>query len=113
MNFMYVHEAGFNLTESIRGTVDLPGRRRGDMTTRAAISEHGVLTRIPLMGPFNTRHLLTASHLPPSSIPLLRALIPDHERGPFRDDFPKHVVISDNGSFRRSNKHQATVCDLR
>ena len=66
-NFVYVDEACFNLTKcrrrgrniiGHRATVDLPGQRGGNITMCAAISEHGVLTHIPLIGPYNTQHLL-------------------------------------------------------
>lgn len=105
-NFVYVDEAGFNLTKcrrrgrniiSHRATVDLPGQRGGNITMCAAISEHGVLTHIPLIGPYNTQHLLNFLET------LYRALIPDDERGLFREDLPKYVVICDNVSFHRSN----------
>eukprot|EP00063_Salmo_salar_P054314 XP_014029149.1 PREDICTED: uncharacterized protein LOC106586404 [Salmo salar] len=105
-NFVYVDEAGFNLTKcrrrgrniiGHRATVDLPGQRGGNITMCAAISEHGVLTHIPLIGPYNTQHLLNFLET------LYRALIPDDERGLFREDLPKYVVICDNVSFHRSN----------
>ncbi|CAM4623613.1 unnamed protein product [Leuciscus chuanchicus] len=91
-NFVYVDEAGFNLTKcrrrgrniiGHRATVDLPGQRGGNITMCAAISEHGVLTHIPLIGPYNTQHLLNLLET------LYRALIPDDERGLFREDLPK------------------------
>lgn len=105
-NFVYVDEAGFNLTKcrrrgrniiGHRATVDLPGQRGGNITMCAAISEHGVLTHIPLIGPYNTQHLFNFLET------LYRALIPDNERGLFREDLPKYVVICDNVSFHRSN----------
>ncbi len=69
LTFIYVDEAGFNLTKSRRrgrnvighrATVDLPGQRGGNISMCAAISENGVLTHIPLIGPYNTAspHLL-------------------------------------------------------
>ena len=66
-NFVYVDEAGFNLTKcrrrgrniiGHRATLDLQGQRGGNITMCAAILEHGVLTHIPLIGPYNTQHLL-------------------------------------------------------
>ncbi|XDV52533.1 hypothetical protein PO909_021253 [Leuciscus waleckii] len=106
LRFVYVDEAGFNLTKcrrrgwniiGHRATVDLPGQRGGNITMCAAISEHGVLTHIPLIGPYNTQYLLNFFKT------LYRALIPDDERGLFREDLPKYVVICDNVSFHRSN----------
>ena len=105
-NLVYVDEAGFNLTKcrrrgrniiGHRATVDLPGQWGGNITMCAAISEHGVLTHIPLIGPYNTQHLLNFL------VTLYRALIPDDECGLFREDLPKYVVICDNVSFHRSN----------
>lgn len=105
-NFIYVDEAGFNLTKSRRrgrnvighrATVDLPGQRGGNISMCAAISENGVLTHIPRIGPYNTQHLLTFLET------LYRTLIPDDERGPFRDDLPKYVVIWDNVRFHHSH----------
>lgn len=105
-NFIYLDEAGFNLAKGRRrgrnvighrATVDVPGQRGGNITMCAAISEHGVLTRIPIIGPYNTQHLLTFLDT------LYRDLIPDDERGLIRDDLPKYVVVWDNVSFHRSN----------
>ncbi|KAL7867497.1 hypothetical protein SRHO_G00088810 [Serrasalmus rhombeus] len=54
--FLYVDEAGFNLTKGRRrgrnitghrATVDVPGQRGGNITMCAATSELGVLTHIP------------------------------------------------------------------
>lgn len=105
-NFVYVDEAGFNLTKcrrrgrniiGHRATVGSPGQRGGNITMCAAISEHGVLTHIPFRGPYSTQHLLNFLET------LYRALIPDDERGLFRVDLPKYVVICDNVSFHRSD----------
>lgn len=63
----------------------------------AAILEQGVLTRIPIIGPYNTQHLLTFLDT------LNRDLIPDDERGLIRDVLPKYVVIWDNVSLHHSN----------
>lgn len=82
-NFIKVDEAGFNLTKSRRcgrnairhrATVGLPGQQGGNITMCAAIPEHGVLTHIPLIGPFNAQHLLTFLET------LDRTLIRDDER---------------------------------
>ncbi|CAL9699122.1 unnamed protein product [Knipowitschia caucasica] len=64
---IYVDEAGFNLAKGRRrgrnrigerATIDVPGQRGGNITMCAAISENGVLGHIPLLGPYNTQHLL-------------------------------------------------------
>ncbi|CAK6982700.1 uncharacterized protein LOC122873078, partial [Scomber scombrus] len=67
-NFIYMDEAGFNLTKhrrsgrniiGHRATVDVPGQRSGNITIGAAMSENGVLTHIPIIGPYNTERLVT------------------------------------------------------
>lgn len=63
----------------------------------AAMSENGVLTHIPILGPYNTQHLITFLDT------LYRDLIPDHERGMMQEDLPAYVVIWDNVSFHHSN----------
>ena len=82
-NFIYVDEAGLNLTKHRRrgrniichrATVDVPGQRGGNITMGAAISENGVLTHIPLIGPYNTERLVTFLDT------LYRDLIPEPER---------------------------------
>ena len=66
--FIYMDEAGFNLTKrrrpgrniiGHRATVDVPGQRGGNITMCAAISVNGVLTHIPMIGPYNTQRLVT------------------------------------------------------
>ncbi len=99
-------EAGFNLTKcrrrgrniiGHRATVDVPGQRGGNITMGAAISENGVLKHIPIIGPYNTEHLVTFLYT------LYRDLIPEQERGQIGDDLPKYVIVWDNVSFHRSN----------
>lgn len=63
----------------------------------AAMSDQGVLAHIPIMGPYNTQHLLTFLDN------LYRNVIPEDERDLNRDDVPKYVVICDNVSFHRSD----------
>ena len=67
-NFIYMDEADSNLTKrrrrgrniiGHRATVDVPGQWVGNITMGAAISENGVLTHIPIIGPYNTEHLVT------------------------------------------------------
>ena len=67
------------------------------MTMGAAISENGVLTHIPIIGPNNTERLVTFVDT------LCRDLIPEQERGPIEDDLPKYVIVWDSVSFHHSN----------
>lgn len=76
-NCMYVEGSGFNLTKS-RRLLELElellliCQANGEgISLCAAISEHGVLTHIPFIGPYNTQHLLTFLEI------LYRALIPE------------------------------------
>lgn len=66
--FIYVDEAGFNLTRtrrrgrSINGhraIVNVPGQSGGNITHCAAITQNGVLHRHAHMGPYNTALILT------------------------------------------------------
>ncbi len=105
-SFIYMDEAGFNLTKrrrhgrniiGHRATVDVPGQRGGNITMGAAISENGVLKHIPIIGPYKTERLVTFLDA------LYRDLIPEQERGQIGDDLPKYVIVWDNISFHRSN----------
>ncbi len=62
-----------------------------------AISENGVLTHIPRLGPYNTQHLLTFLDT------LYRDVIPENERGLTGDHLNKHVVVWDNVRFHHSD----------
>ncbi|KAI7789912.1 hypothetical protein IRJ41_007775, partial [Triplophysa rosa] len=64
---VFVDEAGFNLAKGRRrgrniighrAMVDVPGQRVGNIIMCAAISENGVATHIPSLGPYNTQKLL-------------------------------------------------------
>lgn len=86
---MFADGAGFNLAKGrTRGrnvighqaTEDVPGQRGGNITMCAAITENGVSTRIPNIGPYNTLKLLTFLKT------LYRDLIPENERGLVRHD---------------------------
>ncbi len=99
-SFIYTDEAGFNLTKrrrrgrniiDHRATVDVPDQRGGNITMGAAISENGVLTHIPIIGPYNTERLVT----------FLDTLYRDLSQ--IGDDLPKYVIVWDNVSFHRSN----------
>ncbi len=66
--FLYVDEAGFNLTRTRRrgrniighrAIVNVPGQRGGNITLCAAITQNGVLHRHAHMGPYNTALILT------------------------------------------------------
>ena len=103
---VFVDEAGFNLAKGRRrgrniirhrATVDVPGQRGGNITMCAAISETGVITRIPIIGPYNTQHLMTFLDI------LYRDLIPENERDLIRHDLPNFVIVWDNVSFHRAN----------
>ncbi|KAI7790162.1 hypothetical protein IRJ41_011132 [Triplophysa rosa] len=93
-SFIYMDEAGFNLTKP---TVDVPGQQGGNITMSAAISKNGVLTHIPIIGPYNTERLVTFLDT------LYRDLIPEQERSQIGDDLPKYVIVWDNVSFHSSN----------
>ncbi len=105
-SFIYMDEAGFNLTKrrrrgrniiGHRAIIDVPGQRGGNITMGAAISENGVLKHIPIIGPYNTERLVIFLDA------LYRDLIPEQERGQIGDDLPKYVIVWDNVSFHRSN----------
>jgi hypothetical protein len=62
-----VNEAGFNLAKTQRrgrnvirkrATVDVQGQRGANITMCAAISSDGFLLHKPLIGPYNTEHLI-------------------------------------------------------
>lgn len=104
--FIYLDEAGFNLAKGRRrgrnrigrrATIDVPGQRGGNITMCAAISENGILTHIPHLGPYNTQHLLTFLDT------LYRDIIPENERGLTGDHLNKHVVVCDNVRFHHSD----------
>ncbi|XP_051570452.1 uncharacterized protein LOC127450403 isoform X1 [Myxocyprinus asiaticus] len=104
--FVDVDEAGFNLTNVRRhgrniighqATVDVPGQRGGNITMCAAICGNGVLSHIPIIGPYNTQRLLKFLET------LYKDLIPENERGLVRNDLPMYVIVWDNVSFHHSN----------
>lgn len=102
--FIFIDEAGFNLTKTSRrgrniighrAIVDVPGQRGGNITMCAAITHtNGVLHRHANLGPYNTAHMVTFLDR------LHNILIPaDH-----MDDAEQHryVVVWDNVSFHRA-----------
>ena len=102
--FIYIDEAGFNLAKGRRrgrnrigqrATTDVPGQCGGNVTMCAAIPDNGVLTHIPLLGPYNTQHLLTFLDTP------YRDIVPENERG--GGQLNKYVVVWDNVRFHHSH----------
>ncbi|XP_044215530.1 uncharacterized protein LOC122987616 [Thunnus albacares] len=95
--FIYVDEAGFNLSKvrrlrrniiGQRATVTVPGQRGANITMCAAISNDGVLYHIPITGPYNTE--LDA---------LNERLVLPEERGLLRPGMTLYVIIWDNDAF--------------
>ncbi|KAI2667282.1 Insertion element IS630 uncharacterized 39 kDa protein [Labeo rohita] len=101
---VFVDEAGFNLAKGRRrgrniighrATVDVPGQRGANITMCAAISERGVATHIPSLGPYNTQKLLNfLDHL-------YTDLILENERGEEGPQLPHYVIVWDNVNFHR------------
>ncbi len=96
--FIYVDEAGFNLTRTRRrgrniighrAIVNVPGQRGGNITLCAAITQNGVLHRHAHMGPYNTALILT----------FLDQL---HNIAANQIDHMQYFVVWDNVSFHRS-----------
>lgn len=85
----------------ILATVDVPGQRGGNITMCAAISEQGVVHKVPAIGPFNTDRLLLFLD------GLFKALITEVERGVVAPDLPNLVVVWDNVRFHYSNQVRA------
>ncbi|RXN37537.1 hypothetical protein ROHU_001965 [Labeo rohita] len=100
--FIYVDEAGFNLSKvkrhgrnlvGYRATITVPGQRGANITMCAAISNDGVLCHIPAIGPYNTERLITFLNA------LHERLIPPEERGLLRPGMPLFVIIWYNVAF--------------
>ncbi len=97
--YMYMDEAGFNLTKrrrrgrnviGHRAIVGVPGQRGGNVTLCAAISNHGVVHHHANLGPYNTHQLLNfLNHM-------RDALLGQ------QDEHPIYVVVWDNVSFHRA-----------
>ena len=103
--FIYVDEAGFNLAKrrrrgrniiGHRATVTVPGQRGANITICAAISTNGVLCHIPCIGPYNSDRLMTFLDA------LHERLVLPHERGLFRANMSRFVIIWDNVAFHHS-----------
>ncbi|XP_019211838.1 uncharacterized protein LOC109200706 isoform X2 [Oreochromis niloticus] len=65
--YIFVDEAGFNLAKTTcrgrnligqRATIQVPGQRGGNISMCAAISEDGVVGCTPVLGSYNTEHLI-------------------------------------------------------
>ncbi|XP_023817458.1 uncharacterized protein LOC110016218 isoform X1 [Oryzias latipes] len=97
-SFIYMDEAGFNLTKCRRRGRNIIGHRAtADVPGQRAICDNGVLTHIPIIGLYNTEHLITFLET------LYRDLIPEEERGQSGDHLPTYVTVWDNVSFHHSN----------
>ncbi|KAL0147626.1 hypothetical protein M9458_057068 [Cirrhinus mrigala] len=97
--FIYVDEAGFNLTRTRRRgrnvighrpIVNVPGQRGGNITLYAAITQNGVLHRHAHMGPYNTALILTF-------LDQLHNIAAANQI-----DHMQYIVVWDNVSFHRS-----------
>ncbi len=97
--FIYIDEAGFNLSKTRRrarniigqrAIVYVPGQRGGNITMCAAIFLRGLLHHHAKLGPYNTRHILTFLDA------LHDAVVQD------RSEQPRFVVVWDNVSFHRA-----------
>ncbi|KAL4008525.1 hypothetical protein ACER0C_002377 [Sarotherodon galilaeus] len=102
---VFVDEAGFNLAKGQRrgsniighrATVDVPGQRGGNITMCAAISENGVATHIPSLGPYNTHKLLIFLDR------LYADFIPENKSGLIGPHLPIYVIVWDNVNFHHS-----------
>ncbi len=65
--YIFVDEAGFNLAKTRRrgrniigkrATIQVPGQHGGNISMCAAISEDGVVGHRPVVGSYNTEHLI-------------------------------------------------------
>ena len=66
--YIYIDEAGFNLSKvrrrgrnviGQRAIISVPGQRGGNITLCAAITQNGVLHRHANMGPYKSPHILS------------------------------------------------------
>ncbi|KAK3544667.1 hypothetical protein QTP86_026087 [Hemibagrus guttatus] len=66
--FIFINEAGFNLTKvrrrgrniiGHRAILNVPGQRGGNNTMCAAITQNGILHRHAKLGPYNMAHIIT------------------------------------------------------
>lgn len=109
-DFIFVDEAGFNLTKrrrrgrniiGQRAIVEVPGQRGGNVTICAAISNHGVLHHHVTLGPYNTQHLLM--FLANLRDILFELQVQDHQGQELNENpIPTYVIVWDNVSFHRA-----------
>lgn len=97
--FIYIDEAGFDLSKTRRrgrniigqrAIVHVPGQRGGNITLCAAISLRGVLHHHAKLGPYNTQEILIF-------LDALHDIVIQN-----RPEQPRFVVIWDNVSFHRA-----------
>nr|XP_023693770.1 uncharacterized protein LOC111857305 [Paramormyrops kingsleyae] len=102
--FIYIDEAGFNLSTvrrrgrniiGHRAIVNVPGQRGGNITLCAAISQNGVLHRHANLGPYNTDLILIFLNR------LHHIITAANQRNQMR-----YIVVWDNVSFHRSAEVQ-------
>ncbi|RXN32842.1 hypothetical protein ROHU_036083 [Labeo rohita] len=109
-DFIFVDEAGFNLTNrrrrgrniiGQRAIVEVPGQRGGNVTICAAISNHGVLHHHVTLGPYNTQHLLR--FIANLRDILFELQVQDHQGQELNENpIPTYVIVWDNVSFHRA-----------
>ncbi|XP_062322268.1 uncharacterized protein LOC134023930 [Osmerus eperlanus] len=101
--FIYIDEAGFNLSKTRRrgrniigqrAIINVPGQRGGNITLCAAINHNGILHHHSIIGPYNTARLLIFLDT------LHNTLIPPDQI--VHAEQPRYVVIWDNVSFHRA-----------
>lgn len=100
--FIFIDEAGFNLTKvrrrgrniiGHRAILNVPGQRGGNITMCAAITQNGVLHRHANLGPYNTAHILTF-------LDRLHNIVTAEDQ--MDAEQMRYIVIWDNVSFHRS-----------
>ncbi|XP_016315793.1 uncharacterized protein LOC107668441 [Sinocyclocheilus anshuiensis] len=109
-DFIFVDEAGFNLTKrrrrgrnmiGQRAIVEVPGQRGGNVTICAAISNHGVLHHHVTLGPYNTQHLLR--FIANLRYILFEQQVQEQQGQELNENpIPTYVIVWDNVSFHRA-----------
>ena len=98
--FIYVDEAGFNLTKTRRqgrnvighrAITNLPGQRGGNITLCAAITQNGVLHHHANLGPYNANLILAFLDRLHEIVTALNQV-----------DQMRYIVVWDNVSFHRA-----------
>ncbi|XP_072554161.1 uncharacterized protein [Paramormyrops kingsleyae] len=102
--FIFIDEAGFNLTRTRRrgrniighrAIVNVPGVRGGNITMCAAITGHGVLHHHAILGPYNTGLILTF-------LDRLRDIVEQANHTDDEGQQHRYVVVWDNVAFHRA-----------